>query len=104
MDGLDILNGVKETVNRHLSGERSFFYPKLLSEKYTPFNCDDTKFNITLSKIDENNTLLMTPMRNITRASQLNAQVNKHRLFKHDEYSCDTWLPSVLVKVQKWSV
>ena len=71
MDRLDILNGVKETVNRHLSGERSYTYPKLLSEKFMPFNCDGMKFDITLSEIDENNTLLMTPMRSITRASQL---------------------------------
>ena len=71
MDRLDMLEGVRRTVNRHLSGERTYSYPKFLSEKITPFDCDDVRFNIKLPEINENIVLLMTPMRSITQASQL---------------------------------
>ena len=71
MDRLDTLEGVRRTVNWHLSGERTYSYPKFLSEKITPFDCDDVRFNIKLPEINENIVLLMTPMRSITKASQL---------------------------------
>ena len=74
MDKLEILKGVTETVNRHLSGERTYIYPEFLSAIFTPieFNqWDDMKFILKLSEIDENTTLLETPMRKITHASQL---------------------------------
>ena len=71
MNRLDILEGVRQTVNWHLSGERTYSYPKFLSEEIRPFDFGDVKFNIKLSDIVQNTVLLMTPMRNITQASQL---------------------------------
>ena len=71
MNRLDILERVRRTVNWHLSGERTYSYPKFLSEKIRPFDFGDVKFNIKLPDIVQNTVLLMTPMRNITQASQL---------------------------------
>ena len=68
MDRLDMLEGVRLTVNRHLSGERTYNYPKFLSGKIIPFDRNDVRFNIKLPEINENTVLLM---RSITQASQL---------------------------------
>ena len=84
MDKMDILQEVKETVNQHISGERTHGYITFTPVPFAPMHFGKTEHKQiirTLTKIDEGADLVERLLRKITDASQLKCTgENKHIL------------------------
>ena len=73
-DNLDTIQGLKETVNERLSGQRMYEYTEFLYTTFTPMNIWKIRykrFSTKLAEIDEGAELGERSLRNIKYASQL---------------------------------
>ena len=73
-DKLDTVEDLKETVNRHLSGERMYGYTEFSLTTFPPMDFGKIaykEFSTELAEIDEGAELVERPLRTLTHASEL---------------------------------
>ena len=89
-DKLDTVEGLKEAVNEHLSGERIYRYTEFSFTTFTPMDFGKIAYkqlSTQLGEIDEGAVLVERPLINITDASQLKCK-GQWKVCRHHNSIC----------------